>query len=45
MEMPRPVTGLLWANYRGEPFRDAEQLMFGVSAFGFMLSVVLALLA
>jgi hypothetical protein len=41
--------GLLWFNYRNEPFRGAEELiygsLFGVSAFGFVLSVILALLA
>ena len=41
--------GLLWANYRGEDFRGAEQLiyggMFGISAFGLMLSLVLVLSA
>ncbi len=40
--------GLLWLNYRGEDFRGAEELiygsLFGVSAFGLMLSVVLVLL-
>jgi hypothetical protein len=49
MVVPRPVIGLLWANYRSEPFRSAEQFiygsLFGVSAFGFMQSVILALLA
>lgn len=42
-------SGLLWANYRGEPFRGAEELiygsLFGVSVFGLMLSAILALLA
>jgi tryptophan-rich sensory protein len=42
-------SGLLWANYRGESYRQAEQLvyggMFGLSVFGFMLSGLLALLA
>jgi hypothetical protein len=42
-------SGLLWANYRGEDFRGAEELiygsMFGVSVFGLMLSAILALLA
>ncbi len=41
-------SGLLWLNYRGEDFRGAEELiygsLFGVSAFGLMLSVVLVLL-
>lgn len=41
--------GLLWFNYRGKPFRDAEELiygsLFGVSAFGFALTAILALLA
>ena len=41
-------SGLLWFNYRGEDFRGAEELiygsLFGVSAFGLMLSVVLVLL-
>ena len=40
-------SGLLWANYRGEDFRGAEELiygsLFGVSAFGLMLSVILVL--
>ncbi len=42
-------SGLLWANYRGEDFRAAEQLvygaLFGISVFGLMLSAILALLA
>ncbi len=42
-------SGLLFFNYRGEDFREVEQLvygsMFGLSAFGFMLSGLLALLA
>lgn len=42
-------SGLLWANYKGQDFRGAEELvygsLFGVSAFGLMLSVVLVLLA
>src|SRR3712207_8260359 len=41
--------GLLWANYRGENFRGAEELiygaLFGISAFGLMLSLVLVLSA
>ena len=41
-------SGLLWANYRGEDFREAEELIYGglfsISVFGLMLSVVLALL-
>lgn len=41
--------GLLWLNYRGEQFRGAEEMiygsLFGVAAFGLMLSVVLVLLA
>ena len=40
-------SGLLWANYKGEDFRDAEELiygsLFGVSVFGSMLSVILVL--
>ena len=40
-------SGLLWANYRGEDFRGAEELiyssLFGVSVFGLMLSVILVL--
>ena len=40
-------SGLLWANYRGEDFRGAEQLiyglLFGLSVFGFMLFTVLGL--
>jgi hypothetical protein len=42
-------SGLLWANYRGESYRQSEQLiygsLFGLSVFGFMLSGLLALLA
>ena len=42
-------SGLLFFNYRGEDFREAEKLiygsMFGLSAFGFALSGLLALLA
>ena len=42
-------SGLLWANYRGQDFSGAEELiygaMFGVSAFGLMLSVILAFMA
>jgi hypothetical protein len=42
-------SGLLWANYRGQDFRAAEELiygsLFGVSVFGLMLSVVLVLSA
>ena len=42
-------SGLLWANYKGQEFRWAEKLiygaMFGISAFGLMLSAILALLA
>ena len=41
-------SGLLWLNYRGEDFGGAEGLvygsLFGVCAFGLMLSVVLVLL-
>ena len=41
--------GLLWANYRGDDFRGAEQLiygaLFGLSVFGLMLSLVLVLSA
>lgn len=41
------ASGLLWANYRGEDFRGAEELiyssLFGVSVFGLMLSVILVL--
>ena len=40
-------SGLLWANYRGEDFRGAEQLiygsLFGLSMFGFMPFTVLVL--
>ncbi len=46
--MSATSSGLLWLNYRGEDFRGAEELiygsLFGVSAFGLMLSVVLVLL-
>ena len=39
--------GLLWANYRDEDFRAAEQLiygaLFGISVFGLILVVQLAL--
>jgi hypothetical protein len=42
-------SGLLWANYRGVDFSGAEETiygaLFGVSAFGPMLSLVLALMA
>ena len=42
-------SGLLFFNYRGEDFREAEQFisgsMFGLSVFGFALSGLLALLA
>jgi tryptophan-rich sensory protein len=42
-------SGLLWANYRRQDFRGAEELIygcfFGLSAFGLMLSVVLVLMA
>ena len=42
-------SGLLWANYRGEDFRGTEELIygcfFGLSAFGLMLTLVLALSA
>lgn len=41
------ASGLLWVNYRGQDFSGAEELiygaLFGVSAFGLMLSVVLVL--
>lgn len=39
--------GLLWANYRGEDYRQGEQLiygaLFGISVFGLILSVPLVL--
>ena len=42
-------SGLLWANYRGVDFSGAEEtiygVLFGVSVFGLMLSVILALMA
>ena len=42
-------SGLLWANYRGQDFSGAEELifgsLFGVSAFGVALSVFLVLMA
>jgi hypothetical protein len=42
-------SGLLWLNYRGVDFSGAEETtygaLFGVSVFGLMLSVVLALMA
>jgi tryptophan-rich sensory protein len=42
-------SGLLWANYRGQDFRDAEELIygcfFGLSVFGWMLDAVLVLMA
>ena len=42
-------SGLLWAHYKGQDYRGAEELIygcfFGVSGFGLMLSVVLVLLA
>jgi hypothetical protein len=42
-------SGLLWFNYRGVDFSGAEETiygaLFGVSVFGLMLSVVLALMA
>ena len=41
-------SGLLWANYRGEDYRAGEQLiygaLFGISVFGLILVVPLALL-
>ena len=41
--------GLLWLNYRGVDFSGAEETiygaLFGMSVFGLMLSVVLALMA
>jgi hypothetical protein len=40
-------SGLLWANYRDEDFRGAEQLIYstllGLSMFGFMIITVLGL--
>ena len=43
------ASGLLWFNYRGEDFRGAEETiygsLFGLSVFGLVLSVILALLA
>ena len=40
-------SGLLWANYRNEDFRAAEQIiygaLFGISVFGLMLMVPLVL--
>jgi hypothetical protein len=45
--MAATTSGLLWANYRGQDFRDAEELvygcLFGVSVFGLMLDTVLVL--
>ena len=42
-------SGLLWFNYRGEDYRGAEELiygvLFGLSLFGLALGVFLALLA
>ena len=42
-------SGLSWLNYRGEDFRGAEELiygsLFGLSLFGLVLSVFLAVLA
>src|SRR4028119_2092047 len=42
-------SGLLWLNYRGVDFSGAEETiygaLFGVSAFGLMLSAMLALMA
>ena len=42
-------SGLLWFNYRGADFSGAEETiygaLFGMSVFGLMLSVVLALMA
>jgi hypothetical protein len=42
-------SGLLWANYRGQDFSGAEELifgsMFGVSVFGVVLTAFLALMA
>ena len=42
-------SGLLWFNYRGVDFSGAEETiygaLFGVSVFGLMLSVILALMA
>ena len=40
-------SGLLWANYRDEDFRGAEQLiyrtLFGLSMFGFIIFTVVGL--
>ena len=40
-------SGLLWANYRGEDFRGAEQaiygFLYGLSMLGFMVFTVLVL--
>jgi hypothetical protein len=42
-------SGLLWFNYRGVDFSGAEETiygaLFGVSVFGLMLSLLLALMA
>ena len=42
-------SGLLWFNYRGVDFSGAEETiygaLFGVSAFGVVLSLLLALMA
>jgi hypothetical protein len=42
-------SGLLWFNYRGVDFSGAEQTiygaLFGVSVFGVVLSLILALMA
>jgi hypothetical protein len=41
-------SGLLWVNYRGVDFSGAEETvygaLFGVSVFGLMLSLILALM-
>jgi hypothetical protein len=41
------ASGLLWANYRGDDYRQGEQLiygaLFGISVFGLILVVPLAL--
>ena len=42
-------SGLLWFNYRGVDFSGAEETiygaLFGVSVFGLMLSLILAVMA
>jgi hypothetical protein len=42
-------SGLLWLNYRGVDFSGAEETiygaLFGLSVFGLMLSITLALMA